>query len=64
MNYIIVLSDGCVFGGWNPIDGKMIILPPNRRNLAYRMQHTVADRTVGKVREFANMDCFIERISA
>ncbi len=64
MNYIIILSDGSIFGGWNPIDGRMVILPSDRPKLAYRMQRTVADRTLSKVRDFANMDCHVERISA
>lgn len=60
MNYIITLSDGRIFGGWNPIDGTMVILPADRRNLAYRMQRTLAVRTLEKVENFAHVDCSIE----
>ncbi|MBR6329793.1 MAG: hypothetical protein IKR68_09135 [Lachnospiraceae bacterium] len=64
MNYIITLDDGRIFGGWDPIDGNMVILPAERRNLAYRMQRTVAMRTIEKVETFTNATCQIERIAA
>ena len=64
MNYIITLNDGRVFGGWNPINGDMIILPSERRNLAYRMQRTLAMRTLEKVEGFAHTDCKIEQLAA
>lgn len=64
MNYIITLNDGRVFGGWNPIDGNIIILPAERKNLAYRMQRTLAMRTIGKIQDFTNTNCEIEKISA
>ncbi len=64
MNYIITLSDGRVFGGWDPIDGTMVILPPERRNLAYRMQRTLAMRTVSKIEDYTHEICTIERIAA
>lgn len=64
MNYIITLADGRVFGGWNPINGEMIILSPERRDLAYRMQRTLAMRTLSKVEGFAHADCSIEQIAA
>ena len=64
MNYIITLNDGRVFGGWNPIDGKMIILNPDRKNLAYRMQRTLAMRTLEKVEGYVHTDCSIEQIAA
>ena len=64
MNYIIILSDGRVFGGWNPIDGEMVILPSERKNLAYRMQRTLAMRTLEKVENYVHEDCTIEQIAA
>lgn len=64
MNYIITLTDGRVFGGWNPIDGTMLILPSERKDLAYRMQRTLAMRTLQKVEDFAHVDCSIEQIAA
>ncbi len=64
MNYIIILADGRIFGGWNPIDGSMVILPADRKSLAYRMQRTLAMRTVDKVNEFTNVDCSIEQVAA
>lgn len=64
MNYIITLVDGRIFGGWNPLNGEMIILSPDRRNLAYRMQRTLAMRTLEKVEDFAHTDCTIEQIAA
>jgi len=64
MNYIITLKDGRVFGGWNPVSGEMIILNPDRRNLAYRMQRTLAMRTLEKVEDFAHADCRIEQLAA
>ncbi|MBQ7261340.1 MAG: hypothetical protein IJR19_08270 [Lachnospiraceae bacterium] len=64
MNYIITLSDGRVFGGWDPIDGSIVILPPERKDLAYRMQRTVAVRNLGKIETFSRCDCTIERIAA
>ncbi len=64
MNYIITLDDGRIFGGWDPIDGNMVILPAERKNLAYRMQRTVAMRTIEKVERFTNATCSIEKIAA
>ena len=64
MNYIITLDDGRIFGGWNPIDGRMVILSSDKRNLAYRMQRTLAMRTLEKVEDFAHIDCKIEQIAA
>lgn len=64
MNYIITLADGRVFGGWNPIDGQMVILPSERKNLAYRMQRTLAMRTLEKVEDFVHEDCSIEQVAA
>jgi len=64
MNYIITLVDGRVFGGWNPIDGQIVILSPENRALAYRMQRTLAMRTLEKVEGFAHTDCVIEKIAA
>lgn len=64
MNYIITLTDGRIFGGWDPIDGKMLILSEDRKNLAYRMQRTVAMRTLEKVEDFAHTECRIEKIAA
>ena len=64
MNYVIILDDGRIFGGWDPIDGGMVILPPERRNLAYRMQRTLAARTVEKVQDYAKIGCRIEKLAA
>ena len=64
MNYIITLSDGRIFGGWNPIDGQMIILSSDRKELAYRMQRTLAMRTLEKVEGYAHEKCNIEQIAA
>ena len=64
MNYIILLQDGRVFGGWNPVDGRIVILPPERVNLAYRMQKTVAERTLEKIERFTETDCRIEKLAA
>lgn len=64
MNYIITLVDGRVFGGWDPVNGNMIILSADRKNLAYRMQRTLAVRTLSKVEGFAHTDCVIEQIAA
>lgn len=64
MNYIITLVDGRVFGGWNPIDGEMVILPSDRKDLAYRMQRTLAMRTLEKVASHVHTDCVIEQIAA
>ncbi|MBQ8971093.1 MAG: hypothetical protein IJ073_07270 [Lachnospiraceae bacterium] len=64
MNYIILLQDGRVFGGWNPVDGQILILPPERIQLAYRMQRTVAERTLSKIADFTAMDCRIEKLAA
>lgn len=64
MNYIITLMDGRVFGGWDPIDGSIVILPPERRNLAYRMQRTLAMRTIDKIQDYTNTSCSIEKIAA
>lgn len=64
MNYIITLVDGRVFGGWNPIDGTMLILPSERKGLAYRMQRTLAMRTLQKVEDYVQVDCAIEQIAA
>lgn len=64
MNYIIILADGRIFGGWNPIDGSMVILPAERKSLAYRMQRTLAMRTIDKVNEFTHVDCAIEQVAA
>lgn len=64
MNYIITLNDGRVFGGWNPVNGDMIILSSDRKNLAYRMQRTLAMRTLEKVEDFVQTDCKIEQLAA
>lgn len=64
MSYIIMLQDGRVFGGWNPVDGSMVILPSERKNLAYRMQRTLAMRTLEKVERFTNTACDVEKIAA
>ena len=64
MNYIILLHDGRVFGGWNPVDGQIVILPPDRIQLAYRMQRTVAGRTLEKIEKFTGAECHIEKLSA
>lgn len=64
MNYIITLIDGRIFGGWNPINGEMVILAPDRKDLAYRMQRTLAMRTLEKVESFAHEKCNIEQIAA
>lgn len=64
MNYIITLVDGRVFGGWNPLNGEMVILEPDRKNLAYRMQRTLAMRTIEKVEDYAHTDCKIEQVAA
>ncbi len=64
MNYIITLTDGRVFGGWDPIDGSIIILPAERRSLAYRMQRTLAMRTIDKIQEYTHTSCSIEKIAA
>lgn len=64
MNYIITLTDGRVFGGWDPINGQMVILSPDRKGLAYRMQRTLAMRTLEKVEDFVHEDCRIEKIAA
>jgi|GEM_PF-2689991 len=64
MNYIITLADGRVFGGWDPIDGQMVILSPDRKELAYRMQRTLAMRTLEKVENFAHENCYIEKLAA
>ena len=63
MNYIITLDDGRIFGGWNPIDGQMILLSPERKNLAYRMQRTLAMRTLSKVQGFSNTGCKVEMVT-
>lgn len=64
MNYIITLADGRIFGGWDPIDGQMVILSPDRKELAYRMQRTLAMRTIEKVEDFAHAECYIEKLAA
>ncbi len=64
MNYIITLKDGRVFGGWDPIDGSIVLLPPERRNLAYRMQRTVAVRNLNKIETFSRTACKIEKLAA
>ena len=64
MNYIITLSDGRIFGGWNPVSGDMIILEPDRKNLAYRMQRTLAMRTIPKVEEYVHTQCSVEKLAA
>jgi len=64
MSYIIMLQDGRVFGGWNPVDGSMVILPSERKNLAYRMQRTLAMRTLEKVERFTNTTCEVEKLAA
>ena len=64
MNYIITLEDGRIFGGWNPVSGEMVILSSDRRNLAYRMQRTLAMRTLEKVEDFAHEKCNIEQVAA
>ncbi|MBQ0041737.1 MAG: hypothetical protein KBS85_00260 [Lachnospiraceae bacterium] len=64
MNYIITLSDGRVFGGWNPLSGEIVLLNADRKNLAYRMQRTLAMRTVSKIEDFAHTECSIEKIAA
>lgn len=64
MNYIITLDDGRYFGGWNPIDGQMIFLSADRKNLAYRMQRTLAMRTLAKVQGCSHTGCKVEMIAA
>lgn len=64
MNYIIILSDGRVFGGWNPVDGQIVILNPERKDLAYRMQRTLAERTLDKVRNFTKTECEVKKLAA
>jgi len=64
MNYIITLDDGRIFGGWNPINGQMIFLSPDRKNLAYRMQRTLAMRTLAKVEGCSHRSCKVEMVAA
>ena len=68
-NYIIEVNDTETFGGWNPITGEMIFLPPERKNLAYRMQRPVAMTTVPKIEKYLQTHnltskCNITKISA
>lgn len=63
MNYIIRLDDGRVFGGWD-FEGKILILPENRKELAYRMQRTLAMRTIEKIENFTDHECEILKIAA
>ena len=46
MNYIIHLSDGTYFAGWNRLGEQVFV---EDKALAYRMLRTVAERTVQKV---------------
>ena len=64
MNYIITLADGRVFGGWDPVDGHIIILPPERKVLAYRMQRILAMRTLNKIEDYTHATCEIEKLAA
>lgn len=57
-NYLIQVEDGRFFGGWNRL-GIMIIKPESEKNLAYRMNGTVAKRNLYKVEEFTRKHCFV-----
>ncbi|MBQ0027536.1 MAG: hypothetical protein KBS96_02920 [Lachnospiraceae bacterium] len=56
MNYIIHLSDGTYFAGWNRLGEQVFV---EDRALAYRMLRTVAERTIQKV----DGDSVIERLA-
>lgn len=60
MDYIISLSDGRYFCGWDTLDGSMKFRTD--RALAYRMRRPIAANTLTKVTGFTHVDCKIERL--
>lgn len=60
MDYIISLSDGRYFCGWNTFDGSMKFI--GDRSLAYRMRRPIAANTLTKVLETTHLDCKIEHL--
>ena len=62
MDYIIRLSDGRYFCGWDPLDGSMKFR--TERSLAYRMRRPIATNTVPKVATATHMDCAIEKLAS
>lgn len=60
MDYIISLSDGRYFCGWDTLDGSMKFI--NDRSLAYRMRRPIAANTLSKVMESTHINCKIERL--
>ncbi len=47
MEYIIRVSSGLYFGGWDPVLGKMIFT--GDKNLSYRMRRPLALKTLEKM---------------
>jgi len=49
MNYIIEITEGLYFGGWDALFGNVKTV--DDKNLAYRMRRPIADRTLPKLIE-------------
>lgn len=60
MDYIISLSDGRYFCGWDTLDGSMKFR--TERALAYRMRRPVATTTLAKILGATHVDCKIEHL--
>jgi len=61
MDYIITLSDGRYFCGWDTLDGSLKFR--TERSLAYRMRRAIAVNTLEKVSGAVSTECRLEKIA-
>lgn len=61
MDYIITLSDGRYFTGWDTLDGSLKFI--SEKSLAYRMRRPIAMKTMEKINSTIPGGCTIEKLA-